>query len=270
MNFKRILVAVNSLDSRDAAFNRALALAQSSGAELYVLCAHSLHQPFSLAAKRLERMAGLRRRARAIGVRVQTVEQHGDPAEIIELHANGREADLIVIGGEARRAWSLVAERVLRGTSVPTLVVASDGPGIPTAFRNVLVAVDLSPASKDVLSAAVAVTGDQDVELTVMHTVSGIEAAHAVQSRLVPGTARTYLQDARRALGVVVSAAPARLGTRLEVSIGSSAPTILDHAADLNADLVVLVRTKDGGAESALATRAVTFTTPEERCHERF
>ena len=72
--------------------------------ELYPLHAVPVNQLFSFrGADRLERMADLRKRAEDAGVRVQTVEQHGDAAEIIELHANARETDLIVMGGEARR-----------------------------------------------------------------------------------------------------------------------------------------------------------------------
>ena len=37
MELKRILVAINSPNGRDAAFERALALARASGAELYLL-----------------------------------------------------------------------------------------------------------------------------------------------------------------------------------------------------------------------------------------
>ena len=46
MNIERILVAVNSPDGRDAAFNSGLALASSSGAELYVLHAVPVDQRF--------------------------------------------------------------------------------------------------------------------------------------------------------------------------------------------------------------------------------
>ena len=61
MTFKRILVAVNSLNGRDAAFERGLALAKSAGAELYLLHAVSVNQPFSFrGAERLERMADMR------------------------------------------------------------------------------------------------------------------------------------------------------------------------------------------------------------------
>jgi nucleotide-binding universal stress UspA family protein len=66
MTFKRMLVAVNSPTGRDAAFERGLALAKSSGAELYLLHAVPVNQPFSFrGAERLERMADLRKRRRA-------------------------------------------------------------------------------------------------------------------------------------------------------------------------------------------------------------
>ena len=186
MDLKRILVAINSPNGRDAAFDRALMLAQSSGAELYLLHAVPANQPFSFhATGRLERMAKMRQRAESAGVRVQTAEQHGDPAEIIELHSNARGVDLIVMGGEARRGWgqrSLVAEKVIRRTDVPTLIVPNDESDSPAPFKNVLVAVDLSPASKDVLSNAVRLTAAEAMQLTVMHTVKGLEATDALQS----------------------------------------------------------------------------------------
>ena len=247
MNIERILVAVNSPNGRDAAFERALALATSYGAELYVLYAVPVNQPFSLGgAERLERMADIRKRAEEAGVRVQTVEQHGDAAELIELHARTREADLIVMGGEARRGWgrrrSPVAERVIRRTQVPTLVVPRDGRDTSTAFGNVLVAVDLSPASADVLKGAIGLAR-QAARLTLTHTVKGLEAADAVQSPArwkVPEFRTHVLDDARRTLEGLVSEVPAGVDTRVLVSAGSAARTILEHAAEVNADLVVV------------------------------
>lgn len=136
MDPKRILVAVNSLTDRDAAFERALALALSSGAELYLLHAVPVMQRFSFgAADRLERMADLRRRAEEAGVTVHTAEQHGEPARMIALHADARAADLIVMGAQEGRRWgrSSVAERVTRRSKIPTLVVASDAAATPPA-----------------------------------------------------------------------------------------------------------------------------------------
>jgi nucleotide-binding universal stress UspA family protein len=252
MEFKRILVAVNSPAGPDAAFERALALAKSADAELYVLHAVPVNQRFSFrGADRLERMAVMRRRAEDAGVRVQTVEQHGDAAEIIELHANAREADLIILGGEVQRGWgrprSLVAEKVIRRTKVPTLIVPSEVPDTSTVFGNVLVAVDLSPASKDVLRGAVGLTAHQAVQLTVMHTVKGLEAADAVRSPArwkVPEFRTHVLDDARRSLEGLVSEVPADVDTRVQVSAGSASRSILEHAADVDADLVVVGRSR--------------------------
>jgi len=264
MDINRILVAVNSLSSREAALDRALEVARSTGAELYVLHAVPASEGFSFgAAERLRRMAAMRSRAEDAGVAVQTVEQHGDPAEVIELHANARQVDLIVMGSEPRRGWgrrSSVAERVIRRTKVPTLVVASDTPDSGTAFRNVLVAVDLSPASKDVLRAAVALTADQPAKLTVMHTVKGVEAADAVQSParwMVPEYRTQVVEDARESVEALVSTVPATIAARVVVSTGPAARAIVEHAADVNADLIVVGRSRGFKVLGATALRVL-------------
>jgi nucleotide-binding universal stress UspA family protein len=252
MEFKRILVAVTSPTGPDAAFERALALAKSAGAELYLLHAVSMKQPFSFrGADRLERLADLRQRAEDAGVRVRTVEQHGDAADIIGLHANARRVDLIVMGTEATASWghtrSSVVATVLHRTNVPTLVVASAAAYSATTFRNVLVAVDLSPDSRAVVSAAIALTRPEAEQLTVMHSVKGLEAAEAVQSPArwkVPEFRTHVLGDARRTLEGLVSGSPARMNAQVHVSSGSAARTILEHAADVGADLVVVGRSR--------------------------
>jgi nucleotide-binding universal stress UspA family protein len=251
MEPKLILVAVNALNGRDAAFERALTLARRSGAELYLLHAVPANQPFSHgAAERLERMSDMRRRAEEAGARAQSVEQHGEPAEIIELHANARRVDLIVMGGEPRRGWgrhcSAVGKKVIRRTKVPTLVVPSDAPDQPISFRNVLVAVDLSPGSEEILRRAIGFTSDA-AQLTLIHTVKGVEAADAVRSParwMVPEYRTHVLEDARRRLEALAAEVPAGVDTRVHLSTGPAVRAILDQAADLNADLVVVGRSR--------------------------
>ena len=251
MQFRRILVAVDSPDGRDAAFERGLALARSSGAELYLLHAVPVDQRFSFrAAERLTHRADLRKRAQAAGVRVQTVEQRGDPAEIIELHANARGADLIVMGSEPRRGWgrsrSAIAERVVRRTRVPALIVASHAGDTAAPFQKVLVALDLSPDSADVLRAA-GLAAPEAARLTVLHTVKGAEAAGAVEAPgwwMAPRFPRGVLEDARRSLESLVAEVPADIDTRVQVSAGPAARTIVEHAADFDADLVVMGRSR--------------------------
>jgi nucleotide-binding universal stress UspA family protein len=250
MDLKRILVAVDTLQGRDAAFERAVAIARSSGAELYLLHAVPLDRRFSAGgSERLQRVADLRTFAEDAGVRVHAIEQHGDPAAVIDLHARSRAADLIVLGGGPRRGGrreAPVAEQVIRRTEVPTLVVGGDGP-VTSAYGHVLAALDLSPASADVLDAAVAFTSDEAARLTVLHTVQALEADDAVISPgrwMVPEYRSHVLDGARRDLADLVSAVPASLDTRLVVSGGSAAPAILDQAADTKADLVVVGRSR--------------------------
>jgi nucleotide-binding universal stress UspA family protein len=254
MNHKRILVALSLTDGRDAAFERALALARTSNSELYLLHAVPANQPFSFrAAERLQRSVELRKRAEAAGVNVQTVEQHGDPAEIIVLHADARPVDFIVMSTERRTGWARfrqpsVAERVLRRTKRPTLVVPNDDKADGSAFENVLVAVDLSPASRTLVERAMDLLGGGVRQLTAIHAVNTIEPAGALRNRtrwLVPEYRGYLLGEARRRLRAVM---PQSAGTdvkhKLRVDGGAAPETIRAHAADVNADLIVMGRSK--------------------------
>ena len=254
MNHKRILVALSLMDGPDPAFDRALALAKGLGAELYLLHAVPANQPFSFrAAERLQRSAELRKRAESAGVSVQTVEQHGDPAEIIVLHADARPVDLIVMGTERRTGWARfrqrsVAERVLRRTKRPTLVVRSDDTGDGSVFENVLVATDLSPASTALIETALQFSEGDARQVTVIHAVDTIEPRGAFRHRarwMVPEYRGYVLGAARRQLDAVMARSA---GTddqpQLRVVAGPAAETIGAHAADLNADLIVMGRSR--------------------------
>jgi nucleotide-binding universal stress UspA family protein len=129
---KNVLCAIDLTKASRTAFDRALAVARVSKARLYVLHAVPANMPFSWrASERLELLAGLRKRAEREGVPLLVVEQHGDPASIIVLHANARKADLVVLGSNRRRGWrrfreGSVGERVLRRAAWAVLIVPWD------------------------------------------------------------------------------------------------------------------------------------------------
>ena len=253
MKHKRILVALNLTDGRDPVFERALALAKTSGAELYLLHAVPAIQRFSFRApERLLRVAELRQRAEAAGVSVVTAEQHGDPAEIIVLHADARPVDFIVMGSGRRTGWARfrqpsVAERVLRRTKRPTLVVPSTDAVDASPFENVLVAVEL-PASRALIDTSMDLLGGGARRLTAIHAIDSVEPAGALRNRsrwLVPEYRGYVLGEARRRLK---AALPQTVGTdikpKLRVAAGTAAETIGAHADDVNADLIVMGRSK--------------------------
>ena len=74
---------------------------------------------------------------------------------------------------------------------------------------------------------------------------------------------RTHvLEDARSTLGALVSAVPAGVDKRLQVSAGPAARTILEHAADVNADLVVVGRSR---GSKLLGSTALHFLRKNDR-----
>ena len=131
---KKILCAIDLTKASRNAFDRALSIARVSNARLYVLHAVPANVPFSShQSERLELLTRLRECAERDGVAVRTVEQHGDPARTIVLHANARKADLVVLGSNRRRGWrrfreGSVGERVLRRAAWAVLIVPWDVP----------------------------------------------------------------------------------------------------------------------------------------------
>ena len=131
---KKILCAIDLTKASRNAFDRALSIARVSRARLYVLHAVPANVPFSSQqSERLALFTSLRQRAEREGVPIRLVEQHGDPARVIVLHANARKADLVVLGSNRRRGWQRfkegsVGERVLRRAAWAVLIVPWDAP----------------------------------------------------------------------------------------------------------------------------------------------
>ena len=136
---KKVLCAIDLTKASRNAFDRALSIARASKARLYILHAVPANHPFKRHQnQRLELLTSLRERAEHEGVPVRTVEQHGDPARTIVLHANARKADLVVLGSNRRRGWrrfreGSVGERVLRRAAWAVLIVPWD---IPSGRRD--------------------------------------------------------------------------------------------------------------------------------------
>ena len=115
---RRILVAVDLSEPRDAAFDRALLLARGWNAELYLLHTRP-PQPvsrFAITGEDLEparreaersHLRALVRSAKDEGVQVRVISAHGDPARAIAAHAHLVMADLIVVARDfgSSRIW---------------------------------------------------------------------------------------------------------------------------------------------------------------------
>ena len=257
---RRILVAVDLSESRDAAFDRALLLARGWNAALFLLHTQGPRpvSRFAIAGEDLElesnkaeqsHLRALVRSAKDDGVEVQVISADGAPAPAIAAYAQLVAADLIVVGRDfgSSRLWRSprVAATVGRSAAVPVLIVPSRKAAPRTIperpFKKVVVAMDFTVASAVALRVATNVFAQGDGRATVVHALpyaspmvfSGSEASWVIDDL------RSRLAQAEAHLrGAIPAGARHRVTPR--VVAGAAGQAILDVAAEVDADLVVM------------------------------
>ena len=251
VTFARILCAVDHSESGRAAFQQALSLAKAHGALLGLVFAIPRNVRFNWRAlERIRLMAGFRAIAAAEGVSLSISAQQGDPAAIVLLHARARTYDAIVIGthgrsGLERLRFGSIAERVVAEAPCPTFVVRSMEDGrLEDAFSHILCPVNVSPASESAVKSAMTLLRRGGRKLTLLH-VGPLQRV---------STARMQLQQ--------LALAGADLGGKIHARLagGPVASGILDVAAELKPDLIVLGTTSRSGMRrwfSSITSRVV-------------
>jgi nucleotide-binding universal stress UspA family protein len=150
MELKKILVPLDGSVLAEAALAPAVELAMKTGAQMLVLLraaeAHTMPMAdpseAQVTAVRTaeEYLAGARERVVKAGFeRVETSVWYGPPAEAIVEAAAFRKADLIVMSshgrsGLGRLVLGSVAETVLRGTTVPILLIRPGNAPVSSPF----------------------------------------------------------------------------------------------------------------------------------------
>ncbi|HEX6974013.1 MAG TPA: universal stress protein [Vicinamibacterales bacterium] len=257
----RVLAAVDFSAPARAAFEHALAVARRHGAKLFVIHAVSPQESFSRAGReRLELSTSLRRRAREAGVDAHLRVQHGDPVDVILLHADSLRPDVIVIGthqrsGLARLRAGSISTRIAAKAKVPVLLVpagAADRPIVP--FGHVAVAVDFSDASSRAVEQALAIADETGDRVTLLHVVPGFTSVPPHLHRYgVSEYQQQLTSDARRRLQLAVPArrrSPAGVHTR--VLVGDTATAIDRTVKAMGADLLVVGVSDRGALSKAL------------------
>ncbi len=132
--YRRILVGYDGSEAGEKAFDNALSLAKSHGAELYVL---TVSRPPEIGddveteaviensrEHHRKALAPLRQKAMQGGIRAHFEVAVGHPAEQIIFHADRHQADLIVVGDRGRSKFA----RLLLGSVSKTVVQYADRP----------------------------------------------------------------------------------------------------------------------------------------------
>jgi nucleotide-binding universal stress UspA family protein len=169
---KRILFATDLSARSDRAFERALALAKETGAELHVLYVIDEDLPSRIATELSEATrSDISKRLTAWG-KDDHAEIHvevGQPWMAIVQQARDLEADLIVVGthknhGIADLFTGTTLERVAKFSDTPVLLVRNPATG---PYGSAIVGVDFSPMAQRTVEVAARVA--PGAELTLVH-----------------------------------------------------------------------------------------------------
>jgi nucleotide-binding universal stress UspA family protein len=159
----------------------------------------------------------------------------GDAAQAILDFAQLKKTDLIVLGTHGRGGLSKallgsVAEKVFRHSPVPVVTIGPchRGSARRDAPKNILVAVDFTPASERAIREAALLAREHKATLTALHVLKRAAAGDG------------SLQGAKATLAELVKRASCGVDCALRVEVGPVVPTILHTAAQSETSLLVV------------------------------
>ena len=256
----RILIATDFSPTAERAQSLALALGRAFGAQV-----HLLHVRVLLEDPHLEREEGtelerlleadeVQRRAALDRVGGDAVEpaihRHMvrgiSAAEAIIESAVDLGCDLVLMGTHGRRGLrkllvGSVAERVVRTSSVPVLVVRSHVPSPPETIRRILVPFDFSPHSEVAAQTAARWAEALGAGVSLLHVVEPVVYPEFYAVDVLPGQVTDGLQQ--RSVEALAEAAD-RLVSGVDctttVRVGRAVDVILSAADAQEHDLVVM------------------------------
>jgi nucleotide-binding universal stress UspA family protein len=251
-----IICAVDRSDVADPTLARAVALATWREADLHVL--HVLPRDMnpvpdpSVDESARTWLEALVLQSPPSSIRIRTDLFRGDPATVIVAAAREQGAALIVLGRRPRRRLrprfrGSVARAVARAAVCPVLVspAVEDGrPGNATVHREIVCAVDFSPASGAALHQALTLAQESGGRLHVIHVLDHLP------SELLPSGGRAFrFAEEHEAIAASAwarlrAAVPAEAlywcEVREHVVGGIPSRAVSRLAADVKADLLVV------------------------------
>ena len=281
----RIVCAVDFSECSRLALDHAVAIARWYEAELTVLHVFTERVPADVipalgirpmrplvqpGTERRQAVAGELRRfvkpSDVAGLDLEEVAQEApDAVPEILAQAAVRNADLLVLGSHGRSGMQRlllgsVAEKVLRTSEIPTLIVpahaAHVGFGHAAPFKHILCPTDFSPSSLDALATAMTLAEEGDADLTVLHVVdTPPEFVDAVMSTRLPlPVIRANIEAScqKRLQTLVPESVRTYCTVQTVVAEGRPAREILRVAAEQHADLIVMGVHGRGGIDLLL------------------
>ncbi|QLD89584.1 universal stress protein [Natronomonas salina] len=258
-----ILVPTDGSESASRAASRAIDLAATLGADLHALSVvdvrevePSLALPESTNPEKLEEIyvedaeaaveSTAERAAGQLSTRVTTSVEWGIPFRAITGYVEDKDVDLVVMGTHGRTGLDRVllgsvAEKTLRASSVPVLLVPKDAHSKAIreeSYENILLPTDGSEGSEKAIDLAVFLGS---VYGATIHTVYGIDSDRlsndVAKSEILGG-----LEDFGRDAVEKVRKRARTAGVSVAGTVGSGAPEelILEYTSNHGIDLIVM------------------------------
>lgn len=204
--FKKLLVPLDQSSLAEQAIGQAAAIARASGAEIEVVMVHQSmpvggfeDAPWNESLRTTEH-GYLEDVAKEIGSGASLQVGHamlkGEPVDMICRRVLGLDADLIVMTSHGRtglsRTWlGSVADGVVRHAGIPVLLLRPIEGKTPLAaahhlFKHVLVPLDGSSHSAEILSAATSLAKCSDAKITLLAVVQPLPSATYNPASMLP------------------------------------------------------------------------------------
>lgn len=281
VSLNKILFATDFSDYAERALPYAVGLARHYGGTVFV--AHAIpaepRRPLplepepreldELRARAEHAMDTFMRSAPLAGVQHQALLEKGETEAVFQNMVHKHAIDLVVIATHGRSGLKKlllgsVAEEIFRSVSCPVLTVGPEVKHNELAagqLRHLLYASDLSAAALHALPYALGLAADYGARLTCLHVVEEITS--------IPVYYREQaLRDARQELEKLASGVAGLAGEpQIVVASGEPAEKILQLAADLDADLIVMGARPQGSAR--LLAHLPWACTHKVICHAR-
>ncbi len=253
----RILFATDFSACAERAFDYALLLAAGWRADLSVMTVlefypgmdpeYSVNKLYldNLRAEAARQLETVKSKATAAGRVVSTRIEVGIPSQAIQSVADSIGADLLVVGTHGRTGLNHVligstAERVVRVASCPVLSVkAGMGQG-STAFKRIVVPIDLSTCSLDALEYATHFAKQTGGAVTILHVMEPVaygldfSLSHAKEWK----RQREYLDERLKVLAALLAAHG--LKTEYVLKPGMPADAIAEYVKQQGYDLIIM------------------------------
>jgi nucleotide-binding universal stress UspA family protein len=260
---KNILFATDFEVSASRALPFAVALAKRYGAKLYAVhvippeayalaSAESFERVLAEAADFAEyTLNQLLSPPRSRGVSCEALLGEGNVADVVEKFVEECTADVLVVGTTGRMGLGKVfvgsvAEELIRESPCPVLTVGSHVTSLASSgVQSIICATDFSPASTHAVEFAVSLAAEYQAHLTLLHVLEG----------KLPTSLGLAVDFAERRLRQTLPA-EVELPFKPEflVKAGAVADRILNLAADLSSDIIV-IGANGVGAFAEMASR---------------